>query len=76
MYSAVSHLVPGGSLMVRGGGMASTHLSPDSREQLLQHQMAVSELLRHFWACFPILTPQLEEKVSLSLSRTHLHACT
>ena len=63
MYSAVSHLVPGGSLMSRGGGVVSSQLSPNTRDQLYHHQLAVNELLRHFWACFPILNPQLEEKV-------------
>lgn len=24
---------------------------------------AIAELLRHFWSCFPVRTPQLEEKV-------------
>ncbi|CAI7990549.1 General transcription factor IIH subunit 1 [Geodia barretti] len=62
MYSAVSHLVPGGSLMSRGGGVVSSQLSPNTRDQLYHHQLAVNELLRHFWACFPILNPQLEEK--------------
>jgi transcription initiation factor TFIIH subunit 1 len=62
MYSAVSHLVPGGSLMSRGGGVVSSQLSPKTRDQLYHHQLAVNELLRHFWACFPILNPQLEEK--------------
>ena len=46
------------------GGVATSQLSTDSKDQLFHHQKAVAELLRHFWACFPILNPQLEEKVS------------
>ena len=49
-----------------GRGSALTH---SQREQLFKHQAAIAELLRHFWACFPVLSPQLEEKVN-SLSRS------
>ena len=52
--------------MSRGGGVVSSQLSPKTRDQLYHHQLAVNELLRHFWACFPILNPQLEEKVFIS----------
>ena len=45
------------------GPSAATQLSPAARDQLFHHQAAVAELLRHFWACFPVLTPQLGEKV-------------
>ena len=73
MFSAVNHLLPTGSLMAGGGGgrrgggygqSAAAQLSLSNQEQLFHHQAAVAELLRHFWACFPILSPQLEEKVS------------
>ena len=64
-YSAVNHLLPNGSLMAGGGcgHTAAAQLSPEMRDQLFHHQSAIAELLRHFWACFPILNPQLEEKV-------------
>ena len=64
----------GGSLMVGEGGRggrcgrsAAAQLSVATREQLFHHQATVAELLRHFWACFPILTPQLGEKVRLAM---------
>ena len=40
-------------------------LSQEQREVLFRHQAAIAELLRHFWSCFPVRTPQLEEKVSV-----------
>lgn len=43
---------------------ASTHLPPQLLSEWKQQYLALSELLRHFWSCFPIRTPQLEEKVS------------
>ena len=46
-----------------GGGGGGATLTPAQREQVFRHQAAVAELLRHFWACFPVLSPQLEEKV-------------
>ena len=49
--------------MSRVGGVVSSQLSSEARDQLFHHQLAVNELLRHFWACFPILNTQLEEKV-------------
>ena len=48
-----------------GGGGGGATLTQAQREQLFRHQAAVAELLRHFWACFPVLSPQLEEKVGL-----------
>ena len=38
-------------------------LSLDQQQQVFRHQMALAELLRHFWSCFPARTPQLEAKV-------------
>ncbi|XP_065890472.1 general transcription factor IIH subunit 1-like isoform X2 [Dysidea avara] len=32
--------------------------------ELVRHYGAVTELLRHFWACFPTRTPQLEQKLT------------
>lgn len=66
-HSALNCLLPGGVLMSHGGynqkGGGSS-LTPEQREVLFRHQAAIAELLRHFWNCFPVRTPQLEEKVS------------
>ncbi|GFT33683.1 general transcription factor IIH subunit 1 [Nephila pilipes] len=61
---ALGDVLPGGSLMKN---MDGTHLK-DSVPVEIQNEMkqlycALSELLRHFWCCFPTTTPQLEEKV-------------
>ena len=61
-YSAVMYLAPGGSLMP--WDTPTSFRSADVHFQLLRHQAAIAELLRHFWACFPVVSPQLEEKVS------------
>ena len=45
------------------GQAAVGQLSSETRAQLFHHYSAVAELLRHYWACFPLLSPQLEEKV-------------
>ena len=63
--AALSHLVPGGVLVSGGCGQKVTSLLTEKQQQeLLRHQMAIAELLRHFWSCFPARTPQLEAKVS------------
>lgn len=36
---------------------------PETREEIRAQYMALSELLRHFWACFPVTNNELEEKV-------------
>ena len=33
--------------------------------ELRQHYNAISELLRHFWSCFPVTSSFLEEKVNI-----------
>ena len=33
------------------------------QKEMKKNYLAVAELLRHFWSCFPTKTPQLEEKV-------------
>ena len=35
----------------------------DIQSELKHLYVAVGELLRHFWSCFPVNTPFLEEKV-------------
>lgn len=65
--SAVGHMMPGGGLMTSSSGCGQESLTHDQREMVFRHTTAVSELLRHFWSCFPARTPQLEEKVSVRL---------
>lgn len=36
----------------------------DVQGELKHLYVAAGELLRHFWSCFPVNTPFLEEKVS------------
>ena len=38
----------------------------DLQQEMKKNYVALAELLRHFWFCFPIKTPQLEEKVYVS----------
>jgi len=38
-------------------------VSKDLRNETRKNYLALAELLRHFWCCFPIKTTQLEEKV-------------
>ena len=60
-YSAVTYLIPGGSLMP--WDTPTSFSSTIVHLQLLRHQAAIAELLRHFWACFPVVSTQLEDKV-------------
>jgi len=53
---AIAHEVPTISV-------PSTTQSKEVDAELVRHYGAVTELLRHFWACFPTRTPQLEQKV-------------
>jgi len=39
----------------------------DIQSELKHLYVAVGELLRHFWSCFPVNTPFLEEKVRQSV---------
>lgn len=38
----------------------------DVQQEMKKNYLSLAELLRHFWSCFPIKTPQLEEKVRFS----------
>ena len=58
----MSHLLPGGSLM-GGGQLSSVVLSAATTQLLVRHQAVVAEILRHFWTCFPVTSPTLEQKV-------------
>ncbi|CAL1271219.1 unnamed protein product [Larinioides sclopetarius] len=61
---ALGDVLPGGSLMKN---MDGTHLKDsvpiEIQTEMKQLYCALTELLRHFWCCFPTTTPQLEEKV-------------
>ncbi|XP_062859385.1 general transcription factor IIH subunit 1 [Trichomycterus rosablanca] len=62
--SAITALSPGGVLMQSGGQHTVSQLVPTDVQNELKHlYIAAGELLRHFWSCFPINTPFLEEKV-------------
>ncbi|KPP68754.1 general transcription factor IIH subunit 1-like [Scleropages formosus] len=72
--SAIVALSPGGVLMQAGTqqainrGYLSLSLHPKMVPSEVQSELkhlytAAGELLRHFWSCFPVNTPFLEEKV-------------
>lgn len=62
--SAVAALSPGGVLMRGGAQQAINQMIPTELQGELKHLYAAAgELLRHFWSCFPVNTPFLEEKV-------------
>ncbi|NXN81267.1 TF2H1 factor, partial [Bombycilla garrulus] len=62
--STIAVLSPGGALMQGGTQQAINQMVPNDIQLELKHlYVAVGELLRHFWSCFPVNTPFLEEKV-------------
>ncbi|KAM4018498.1 general transcription factor IIH subunit 1 [Anomaloglossus baeobatrachus] len=62
--STISALSPGGALMQGGTQQAINQMVPNDVQSELKHlYVAVGELLRHFWSCFPVNTPFLEEKL-------------
>uniref|UniRef100_A0A669CSH1 General transcription factor IIH subunit 1 n=3 Tax=Oreochromis TaxID=8139 RepID=A0A669CSH1_ORENI len=62
--SAIAALSPGGVLMQGGAQQAINQMVPTEVQGELKHlYVAAGELLRHFWSCFPVNTPFLEEKV-------------
>ncbi|XP_069479886.1 general transcription factor IIH subunit 1 [Ambystoma mexicanum] len=62
--STISALSPGGALMQGTTQQAINQMVPNDVQSELKHlYVAVGELLRHFWSCFPVNTPFLEEKV-------------
>ncbi|KAM4898949.1 general transcription factor IIH subunit 1 isoform 2-T2 [Sylvia borin] len=62
--STIAVLSPGGALMQGGTQQAMNQMVPNDIQLELKHlYVAVGELLRHFWSCFPVNTPFLEEKV-------------
>ncbi|MBN3322650.1 TF2H1 factor, partial [Atractosteus spatula] len=62
--TAIAALSPGGLLMQGGTQQAINQMVPNEVQSELKHlYTAAGELLRHFWSCFPVNTPFLEEKV-------------
>ncbi|KAM9302401.1 general transcription factor IIH subunit 1 [Gastrophryne carolinensis] len=62
--SIISALSPGGALMQGGAQQAINQMVPNDIQSELKHlYVAMGELLRHFWSCFPVNTPFLEDKV-------------
>ncbi|KAM3918190.1 general transcription factor IIH subunit 1 [Leptodactylus fuscus] len=62
--STISALSPGGALMQGGTQQAINQMVPNDVQSELKHlYVAVGELLRHFWSCFPVNSPFLEEKL-------------
>ncbi|XP_019375229.1 PREDICTED: general transcription factor IIH subunit 1 [Gavialis gangeticus] len=62
--STITALSPGGALMQGGTQQAINQMVPNDVQSELKHlYVAAGELLRHFWSCFPVNTPFLEEKV-------------
>nr|XP_028588769.1 general transcription factor IIH subunit 1 isoform X1 [Podarcis muralis] len=62
--STIAALSPGGALMQGGTQQAINQMVPNDVQAELKHlYVALGELLRHFWSCFPVNTPFLEEKV-------------
>uniref|UniRef100_A0A8C9RPW7 General transcription factor IIH subunit 1 n=1 Tax=Scleropages formosus TaxID=113540 RepID=A0A8C9RPW7_SCLFO len=63
--SAIVALSPGGVLMQAGTQQAINQMVPSEVQSELKHlYTAAGELLRHFWSCFPVNTPFLEEKLT------------
>ncbi|XP_043211514.1 general transcription factor IIH subunit 1-like, partial [Amphibalanus amphitrite] len=64
--SVLGDLSPGGALMKTShkDRNASADLPDQVKTELAAIYRSAGELLRHFWACFPVSTPALEEKVA------------
>ncbi|XP_077566550.1 general transcription factor IIH subunit 1 [Stigmatopora nigra] len=62
--SAIATLSPGGLLMQTGSQQTINQMVPSDIQGELKHlYTAAGELLRHFWSCFPVNTPFLEDKL-------------
>jgi len=62
--AALSEISPGSKLAnLHAKSNISNQISPQLQSEWRQQYIALSELLRHFWSCFPVRTPQLEEKL-------------
>lgn len=55
---------PGGKLIPTSSTKNFTEsITKEMKSEMRKNYLSASELLRHFWCCFPVKTPQLEEKV-------------
>lgn len=62
--TALGELSPGGAIMKNSHHISIKDIiSQEIQQELQQLYIALCELIRHFWQCFPTTTPQLEEKV-------------
>ncbi|XP_054633647.1 general transcription factor IIH subunit 1 [Dunckerocampus dactyliophorus] len=62
--TAIAALSPGGVLMQTGAQQAINQMVPSDVQGELKHlYSAAGELLRHFWSCFPVNSPFLEDKL-------------
>jgi len=70
--SALRELSPGGRLMMKAGGRhqmgngngnGTALIAEDLKQELRSLYVALNELLRHFWSCFPVQSKFYEEKV-------------
>ncbi|XP_074637920.1 general transcription factor IIH subunit 1-like [Acropora palmata] len=60
----LTEMSPGGSLMSTTSETSMQHLVSSSLQKELKSQYnSLSELLRHFWSCFPVKTQLLEDKM-------------
>ncbi|KAH3877055.1 hypothetical protein DPMN_000911, partial [Dreissena polymorpha] len=74
--SVLGELSPGGALMRGTTQQQLSQMVPENMQQeLKQNYNALCELLRHFWACFPVSSQLLEDKVvkmKSTLERFHM----
>jgi transcription initiation factor TFIIH subunit 1 len=62
---ALGDLSPGGVLLPVQHATGTCYIAGNSLEDLVKRQHhALTELLRHFWMCFPTTTKFLEEKAT------------
>ncbi|XP_015786403.1 general transcription factor IIH subunit 1 [Tetranychus urticae] len=62
--TALSALSPGGAYFKNTHTASLKDVIPaDIQSQLKQLYFSCNELLRHFWACFPVTSPLIEEKL-------------
>ncbi|XP_061773203.1 general transcription factor IIH subunit 1 isoform X1 [Nerophis ophidion] len=63
--TAIAALSPGGVLMQTGVHQTINQMVPSDFQGELKHlYSAAGELLRHFWSCFPVNSPFLEDKLT------------
>lgn len=62
-HQVVIDISPGGRLMENSSNTSLESCPKDLKSEMRKNYLSVAELLRHFWCCFPIKTPKLEEKV-------------